>query len=483
MKKIIIALLSLVLLVTAVSLTMTSCSKGLLLRTMRGDAKATYFFAVVNENAARADSFTMEQTMLLDMEVNGMDYEQTTVATVTNIGRDEDMSTLTQTVTEVVVNNIRTVSYNDYGYADGVMFLYSREEGSESKLKSPITVEEYEGFIAEQNHGEPGITVGEGYSDTMTCVQNSDKTWTATYENFTEEGMIPFYRMLAGVEYMVTADHTLSDVRLTCTADEKLYLVELTVEYLFEENPEAETEVPEVRIDYRYDGWNHTVLAEPYDVTYFHEVEDVRYVERFLKALRDRETAEAGSFDVKSEATAQYGNRQETEQTNQKVTFNTVDGYRFTLDSTQLGSDIRITYQDGRMTTSVYDSDTGELLETETDRMPDYEAQATVQQLMNNLSIRGLDIVDVKLTDGEKGIYRYDLGSSVRRRLDEQYYGLYGAHLDSFSGYIEATIVDGKLVSYTFDVYCSLELNHQNLSITTRATVTFHEQTEEGEAV
>ena len=27
--------------------------------------------------------------------------------------------------------------YNDYGYADGMMFLYNRELGAESKIKSP----------------------------------------------------------------------------------------------------------------------------------------------------------------------------------------------------------------------------------------------------------------------------------------------------------------------------------------------------------
>ena len=483
MKKIITALVSLIILVVALPLAMTSCSGVTLLNSMKGDAQAMYFFYQVNKKASKADSKTMEQTLYMKVDLGNTDYEQTTTATVTTIGKGKKMTALTQVMSHTLVNKSNTYTYNDYGYADGMMFLYNRELGAESKIKSPMSVKEYERFVAEQNQEGGEIIVGKGYSETMTCTRNEDKTWTATYESFTEEGMIPFYRMLAGVEEMVTVDHPLTDVRMTVTADQDLYLSAISIEYLFEENPEADSAVPEVRIDYKYEGWNNTVLAEPYDLSEFTEVEDVRYVERFLGALQDRETAESGTFEVVTSASVQYGSQRENTDNVQSVTFDSNDGYTFSTKTTRSNYDYTSTYRDGKLTSEVRNHTSGNLVESTTDRIRDYEARALVQQLMNSENLRGLDIVDATLIDRKEGTYRFALGESVRKKLNSQYKSTYGANIDTFDGYVDATVVDGVLKSYVYKVDTTLKINNQTLTISVNMTVTFDKLQENGETV
>jgi hypothetical protein len=253
-KKLITYLAILAVLAIILPLALTSCSSAPLLNIMKGDMKATYFFYAVNKNANKADSVDMEQVLYLNVELENMKYEQTTTASVINIGSGEDMVSLTHVMNDTYVNGSHIVSHHEYGYVDGMMYSCNRESGTRSQIKSPMKAKEYNRFMAEKNMDEPSIAVGKGYSDTMSCVQNEDGTWTATYENFTEIGMKPFFEMLSGVEFMVNEEHTLKNVRMVCNADADLNLTSLSMEFLFEENPDSAYPVPEVRIDYTYEG-------------------------------------------------------------------------------------------------------------------------------------------------------------------------------------------------------------------------------------
>lgn len=483
MKKSFVKLMILAVLATVASLTLASCSRSLILFGMGESARAEYFYTAMERTAGKAASSSMKQTMSLIMELNGMDYEQTSEATITYIGEKEDFTYLEETVTTVRTDVETTMIYQDKGYADGMMFLYSREGGMQSRMKSPITPEEYNAFKTEMNADNPKILVGDDYCETMTCRQNEDKTWTATYEGFTEEGMKPFYAMLEGIEYAVTDEHKLVDVKMTCTADKDLYPIQTRIEYVFEEAEGAKSSVPEVTVQTDYEGWNNTVLAEPYDISKFTEVEDLRQVDLFLDALRDRETAESGAFKVDTRASSSFGDQYENITRIQEVTFQNYDGYRFTMDYRDGGYDYHATYRDGELTTVVTDQKTGDEVNRKTVSVRPYEAQATIQNLMDSESISALDIIDAELRNEEEGIYKFTLGGAVRKELNEQYKTAYGTDLDSFRGHINATIQDGKLQSYTYFINTTLTINGSTLNVSMSMTVTFTDVAEDGEAV
>jgi hypothetical protein len=363
------------------------------------------------------------------------------------------------------------------------MFTYCKEGNDQIKLKSPISREEYEAFRENKTADVPDMGVGEGFCTVMTCIQAEDGTWTATFEGFTETGMKPFLHVLKGVETAVTADHVLRDVRLTVTADADLTPLSQTMEYIFDENKDAETRVPAIKVENYYKGLNNTVLTEPYDLSKFTETSDLRIIENFTSALSDRENAATGAFSVTTKASGTYMGQSNKTTTKQEVTYKNLNGYEFTVDYNSEGYDVTISYKDGSMTTTIREEKTGTKVDSTTVEATDFEAQLMVRQFMNSESINMLDIIDAEVKDEEKGIYRLTLSNAVKEDLEEQYYDSYGSGIDSFTGYIDATVVEGKLMAYTYHVYNTLKLDGATMTITVDYTVTFSELVEGGEAV
>ena len=481
MKKLLIRLLAVTLLLTAVALPLTSCTQTSRLLGMEGDERAEYFYSLINSKASFAASGYMEQTMSMKLDIGDVTYEQVTEGGITFVAEKDDFSYLEQVTTTVWTGGEKITSTEDRGYAKGMMFAYYKEGGDVTRLKSPITPEEYNEFQAELNAGEPEVKIGKDYSERMSCERGEDKTWTAVYEGFTEEGLKPFLAMLDGIEYTVMADHALTDVRLTYTADADLNMTSRVIEYVFEENKDADTRVPEITIESTYSGWNNTILEE-YDLSRFTEVEDLRHMDRFLKALRDRTTAEFGSFTVTTDASALYDGENEKTRTEQKVTYKNVNDFEFSLSFGEEGYDYKMDYKKGNCKTVIRD-EKGKVVHSETTPMTDAEAQGTVVQLMNSESISGVDLADIKVVDAEEGIYRFELSDAVKTSLNEQYELVYGTKARDFNGSLEVTVKDGKLMSYTYHVYSTLMLEGKILSVNVDMTVTFTDVKEDGSAV
>ena len=256
MKRIFTVLLAAALLL-GLALPMTSCSAASRLSRMKDEAeRAYYFYEITERNMDYARSFTFDQTMVMDATINGVAYKQTTEATVTLISERNDVTYLEQTKTTVDVVGGGTVIYSDSGYVDGMMFSYSKEGNNETKLKSPLEATDYAAFRSYLNGDAPLVVVADGVCETVTCKENEDGTWTATYEGFTDEGMIPFLYMLRGVDYMLTSEYHIADVRMTMTADEKLYLTSMKMEFIFEAKGKTDSPAPVVTMENQYSGWN-----------------------------------------------------------------------------------------------------------------------------------------------------------------------------------------------------------------------------------
>lgn len=479
MKRLLAGLLAVILL-TALTLPMTSCSQSKKLLRMEEPERAVAFYTVTDRNMNYARSGSFEQTMVMDATMNGVAYKQTTEATVTFISDRDDVTYLEQAKTEVDVVGGGTVIYSDSGYADGMMFSYIKEGKNETKLKSAVTLNEYSTLRQFQNESAPLIRVGEGFCETMTCRQAEDGTWTATYEGFTEEGMIPFMYMLRGVDYMITAEHSIADVRMTMTADEKLYPISMTMEFVFEKNPASTSPLPVVTMENKYQGWNNTVLAEPYDLSDFTEVDDLRAVEVFTDALLERSTADSGAFHVDVTTTAKGGGYDNTAVNGQKITFNSADGFRFTYEYDKDGYDYKINYADGDMTVKIYEN--GKKVHSEVQDMTDAEARGTVVQLMDPEQINARGISDVEIIDAEQGICRFTLSDAFRKSYEEQY-EMSGMTMTDFSGYCEATLPAGELTAYRYHMEITLKVEGQSVKTVVDMVITFTETQLGGETV
>ena len=484
MKKFLTLLLAAVMLLT-VALPMSSCSAAARLNRMDEPDRAVKLFELSNQKVGSAASFNMEQTMVMKMDIAGSSYDQKGVANLTVIEDKDSFIYLEQSELSVTAGGVLTLIYEDSGYADGYMFSRYKENADELKVKSPITKDEYFAFREEMaDDSSIDVEVEDGLATVMTCVQNEDKTWKATYEGFTEEGMKPFMEMLDGIEYTVTADHPIVDVRLTWETNEDLLPTKTSIEFVFEKNPEAESKVPTLSIVSVYKGWNNTVLSQPYDISGFTEVEDLRHMERFISALKDRETDSAGHFTVKNETEVRVpgGQTQEIE-VDQDVTFKNRDGMELTISYEQEGYLYTMSYRDGSLRTVVKEKKTGTKVADETVEMTNSEAQATLSQLMNSEQIGGIDLADVEVKNAEKGIYRFELSEAVGTGLAEVWEATLGGKQTDFNGYVEATMQDGILTQYKYHVFCNIKVQKQAVYVNVDMTVTFLDVTEDSGSV
>lgn len=485
MKKFLTLLLAAVMLMT-VALPLSSCSAAARLNRMDEPDRAVKLFELSNKQANSASSFTLEQTMTMKMDIADTTYDQKSVSKLTVIDSKDSFVYLEESEVSVTSGGTFTMIYEDSGYADGYMFARYKENADELKLKSPITKDEYFAFREEMmDESTIDIEVEDGLATVMTCKQNEDKTWSATYEGFSEEGMKPFFEMLGGIEYTVTADHPIVDVRLTWEANEDLYPTKMIIDFVFEKNPEADSKVPTLSLTSVYDGWNNTVLSKPYDIADFTEVEDLRHMERFLAALRDRETDSMGSFTVKNETEVRVpgGGTQEIE-VEQEVTFKNRDGMELTIAYEQEGYLYSMIYRDGSLRTVVKEKKSGTKVADETTPMTNSEAQATISQLMNSEQIGGIDLADVQVLDAEAGKYRFKLSEAVGTGLAEVWEAaLGGGKQTDFNGYVEATVKDGILLKYKYHVFCNIKVQGQAVYVNVDLTVEFHEVTEDGGSI
>jgi len=314
----------------------------------------------------------------------------------------------------------------------------------------------------------------------MSCKENNDGTWTATYEGFTEEGMVPFLYMLRGIDYMVTAEHGISDVRMTLHTDQKLYPSSMKIEFIFEENTAVDSPVPVVTLENVYHGWNNTKLAEPYDLSDFTEVEDLRAVDVFTDALLEKSCAPSGAFDVKVVTRAQANGYDETVTSRQHVTFTGEEGFRFTYDYEDGGYDYKLAYAEGKLSVNVYEN--RKKVHSETSDMTEAEARGTVFQLVDPEGITASSIGHVEIMDAEQGVVRFTLSDAFKNEYKEQA-ELSGVEMTAFSGYCEATLAGGNLTEYRYHMEMTVKSDGETVKTTVDMTITFGDGTAGGETV
>ena len=416
---------------------------------MDENKRAVCFYELINEKKDAAISRSEERKYDLKTEIDGFPYEQTKKVTSTFVSKDGEDSVVEKTVNTVWAEGDRTVTYTDEGYMNGVMFVSNRKGEAESGLKSRISNEEYHAF-RHSSKDAPRVLVGENYCTAMTCRQNKDGTWTASYEGFTEAGLKPFLYMLRGVDYLVIAEYDVTGVRMTVNADAKLYPTSVKIEFVFEESTASDSSVPAVTLETVYRGWNETAPTEDYDLSDFTEVENLPLVYKFMSALGERMVAESGTYSYSLHQTTVADGVSSGREYVTDITFDTVAG-AFSLEMISNGIDwdnqsyfTRSAYHDGTM--YVETEKNGEVTETP---MTDGEARSV---LISCLSIPSYDAFDISRTeapDGAAGKYRLYFGEQMRSIYADTYADA-GGELKVFESYVDIVMDGDVLIECTY---------------------------------
>ena len=448
MKKFLTLLLSVGMLLSF-ALPMTACSVASRLKRMDENKRAVCFYELINEKKDAAISRSEERTYDLKTEIDGFPYEQTKKVTSTFVSKDGEDSVVEKTVNTVWAEGDRTVTYTDEGYMNGVMFVSNRKGEAESGLKSRISNEEYHAF-RHSSKDAPRVLVGENYCAAMTCRQNKDGTWTAAYEDFTAEGLKPFLYMLRGVDYLVIAEHDVTDVRMTVNADAKLYPTSVKIEYVFVESTASDSSVPAVTLETVYRGWNETAPTEDYDLSDFTEVEDLPLVYKFISALGERMVAESGTYSYSLHQTTVADGVSSGREFVTDITFDTVAG-AFSLEMISNGIDwdnrsyfTRFAYHDG--TKYAETEQNGEVTETP---MTDSEARSVLISCLSIPSYDAFDISRTEVLDGAAGKYRLYFGEQMRSIYADTYADS-GGELKVFESYVDIVMDGDVLIECTY---------------------------------
>ena len=448
MKKFLTLLLSVGMLLSF-ALPLTACSVSSRLKRMDENKRAVCFYELINEKKDAAISRSEERKYDLKTEIDDFPYEQTKKVTATFVWKDGEDSVVEKTVNTVWAEGERTVTYTDEGYMNGVMFVSNRKGEAESGLKSRISNEEYHAF-RHSSKDAPRVLVGENDCTAMTCRQNKDGTWTASYEGFTEAGLEPFLYMLRGVDYLVIAEHDVTNVRMTVNADAKLYPTSVKIEYVFGKSTASDSAVPAVTLETVYRGWDETAPTEDYDLSDFTEVEDLPLVYKFMSALGERMVAESGTYSYSLHQITVADGVSSGREFVTDITFDTVAG-AFSLEMISNGIDwdnrsyfTRLAYHDG--TKYAETEQNGEVTETP---MTDGEARSVLISLLSIPSYDAFDISRTEAPDGAAGKYRLYFGEQMRSIYAETYADA-GGELKVFESYVDIVMDGDVLIECTY---------------------------------
>ena len=300
MKRFLVKVLTVAVLLLALALPLTSCSgmkDSLMLKVLKGEAKAEYLMELSDKKMEEADSYKMEQDTYIKFELDNVLMEQKNTLSLTCVDDGETYFHEENSKSDMWVGDEKTVWYRDVGYSDGMMFTQYQTDSEKNRLKSPISEEDFRAWLEQRSDDVPEPSVTEDTCRTITCLQSEDGAWTITCEDFTEEGLKPFLHLIREMDQAFTEEYAVTDVHITTTLDKNYYPVTVTMEYEFTEKGNASSRMPELSVKATYGSWNSVPEEEAIrKLGAYDEVEDIRLIEKFITALSDRKSAQSGSF-------------------------------------------------------------------------------------------------------------------------------------------------------------------------------------------
>lgn len=329
---------------------LTSCSGALRLNTMKESERALEFVDILDENMKSQGSYAMDMDMTMTLEVYRTEVSMVATGTATVVGSGtDDYFIHTETHQTMSMSGEDTEITTIEGFADGKMFHYYAENGVRAtKLWSPISAGDYMAFEAAYDLAESlnNDVMGEEAA-TRTCVQNDDKTWTATYTDYTPAGLATTTGSLEGLESMMEGVY-LEDLVITVYASKDLLPTGMEIEFVFaaeETDNEVTLPVVEAKATYRDIG---TTEAFEVDLENYYEVEDLRVPTIVEKSLRDFLSADKAEFKVMTSQKAEYKGQSTGVSETDTGTFEVgEDGYTFEIVAKTGGEKYDITYKDG----------------------------------------------------------------------------------------------------------------------------------------
>lgn len=487
MKKTAFRILSAIIVLTIASASLFSCSDASKLNKLEGNEKALAFFELIGKNADSANSYTVDIDM--EMKVIGT-YNNSILSGAEMVSRSVGKTILcgihegelyeyTKVDTAVDITfdgmEVSSTSQTDIsGYKDGKMFENQKNEFAEKNLCAPISREDYLAYKVEEG-GMLELEITEDICSAMTCEMMEDKSWKATYTDFTEKGLEGFEMMFEGLDVIIGKEYKIVDVELEVTATAELYPSSMKVVPVFEFiGAEEEGTAPVVTVNATFKDFNAAEPDETLDISKYTEVDDLRIKHRLERALKNMENAEEGKFSLKVIQNTKFleqddGSFLQDEDVieEDKVTYKNGETYSYDIDVRTVAGGheniFKLTYADGE----------GKFIHGDgegSSKEDDSKAKAYVRGLMDPAGITTKMISEVETVDEEKGIYKIRIMNPDIEALQNTITSWGSSYVKKATAYVTVTLLDGKLTDYEYELTIEGVVNGFKLIITTVST-------------
>ena len=457
MKKLSLKIICLSLILILLIGSMASCSGALLLPLLKEERRATAIYNAVNQLPLNTTSYTVDSTIdavFHSSSAINLTLEATTTQKMIDINRDSFIHRNRSTYT-LKRGSLTTVSntVTEQGFENGKMYIATGDESKmDNKFYSELSADAYFKHI-ENNLGESNLKIDTDTCNTMSAVKEEDKSWTATYSGFHDEGLEQFEELVEDFVDLLSDDYKIADVSLVVKVDKKLSPLSLSMEYIFEKtNESSKVPSPELKITTTIKDINNTSPDEAIDFSKaeWKCVDDLRAVDYYLMGISKIVTNEQASFTSKIETNVISGS------SSQKVTVdytgnlsNTTEGLTCEFSQKQTNSieSLQYQYSNGQLTT-ITQKGTGTPKETTKD-CSESQMFATIRSIIDPAMLQITDVKDIRTIDAKEGIYEIMLNDS--NSVLSQLIGSLGT-LTTSSGVLRFTYKDGYLTQCTLDI-------------------------------
>ena len=239
------------------------------------------------------------------------------------------------------------------GYANGNMFESSREvvsnEISEYKIRTPLSASEYISYSKAVNESSDffNIALTEANCHSISCKENADGSFTATFSDFTASGMKEIDDTFGG---MFLFDDEIDGATLKLTVDKDLLPKNVQFETSYKNNSDTT-----ISFDIDYVDFNATSATEM-NFDGYKVIKDMRLIGLTKQAMDNAFTNKSTKFDYAGTLEVLQNGSPVVEQgNNYKFSFaNTANGFEFEYDGTSSEGKDSGHYKDG----SFVDTDT-----------------------------------------------------------------------------------------------------------------------------
>ncbi len=392
---------------------------------------ADELFNLIDEKMNSYDSYESTLEMIMNVTMNGVEVNTTAKGIDIRTGLVTDnFEFYTETEMKMSMPSLSSTQKltTVEAYHGGNYFLSNRGDGISQKLYSPMTKEEAEEYLDEED-----TDIFE-FGDCMNkeAKINEDGTYDLTFSGYTAKAV---HEILDKTGLDVTIlTHDVVDVTVHIMADAEFNATAFEFSFVFEQKSGGE-KMPEISVKGTYSKYNQAAIdAAKVNPEKYTAADDIRLIDEFKELLDERAAKGEGKFTLDISQTLKImGETQQSAETD-AVTYGKNDkGYFYDIDADMNGTKYDISYSQGVQTVAV-DGQSQQVAQTEA------EARAFVESLINSCQFKDVAVTGVKKLSDTQYSFTCEPKDTYKALIEQM-----GATFRSVTQTITVTVENGEI--------------------------------------